>query len=119
VICRVYFVRNLLALVPKSHQSMVAALFRTIFAQPDPATVATTWDAVRDQLAALFPKIGPLMDEANAEVLAFSAFPRSRWSNKINKLLAHPVTAKRGDQCASLIRTRVTSIVTRNRVDWW
>jgi putative transposase len=77
--CRVHFVRNLLALVPKSHKDMVAAVFRTIFAQPDPATVADTWDAVRDQLAAAFPKIGPLMDTAKAEVLAFTAFPRNHW----------------------------------------
>ena len=27
-----------------------------------------------------FPKIGPLMDEAKAEVLAFSAFPRAHWA---------------------------------------
>ena len=77
--CRVHFARNLLALVPKSHKDMVAAVFRTIFAQPDPATVAATWDSVRDQLAAAFPKIGPLMDDAKAEVLAFTAFPRSHW----------------------------------------
>jgi putative transposase len=77
--CRVHFVRNLLALVPKSHKDMVAAVFRTIFAQPDTATVAATWDSVRDQLAAAFPKIGPLMDEAKAEVLAFTGFPRSHW----------------------------------------
>ena len=44
---------------PSRHQDMVAAVFRTIFAQPDPATVASTWDEVRDQLAARFPKIGP------------------------------------------------------------
>src|SRR5215210_6694945 len=62
--CRVHFVRNLLALMPKSHKDMVAAVFRTIFAQPD---------------AAAFPKIGPLMDHAKAEVLAFTAFPRSHW----------------------------------------
>ena len=37
---------------------MVAAVFRTIFAQPDPDTVAATWDEVRDQLAAPFPKVG-------------------------------------------------------------
>jgi putative transposase len=78
--CRVHFARNLLALVPKSHTDMVAAVFRTIFAQPDAQTVAATWDDVRDQLAARFPKIGPLMDEAKAEVLAFTAFPRSHWS---------------------------------------
>jgi putative transposase len=78
--CRVHFARNLLALVPKSHQDMVAAVFRTIFAQPDPDTVSSTWDQVRDQLADRFPKIGPLMDEAKCEVLAFSAFPRTHWT---------------------------------------
>ena len=49
---------------------MVAAVFRTIFAQPDPATVASTWDQARDQLAERFPKIGVLMDDGRAEVLA-------------------------------------------------
>jgi putative transposase len=78
--CRVHFARNLLALVPKTHTDMVAAVFRTIFAQPDASTVAATWDEVRDQLAKSFPKIGPLMDEARAEVLAFTAFPRAHWA---------------------------------------
>ena len=77
--CRVHFARNLLALVPKTHTDMVAAVFRTIFAQPDAKTVAATWDEVRDQLAGRFPKIGPLMDEAKTEVLAFTSFPRSHW----------------------------------------
>ena len=78
--CRVHFARNLLAHVPKGQQNMVAAVFRTIFAQPDPATVEATWDSVRDQLAARFPKLGPLMDTAKAEVLAFTAFPRAHWT---------------------------------------
>ena len=78
--CRVHFARNLLAHVPKTHSNMVAAVFRTIFAQPDAQTVAATWDEVRDQLADRFPKIGPLMDTAKAEVLAFTAFPRAHWS---------------------------------------
>jgi putative transposase len=78
--CRVHFARNLLAHVPKGQQNMVAAVFRTIFAQPDPATVEATWDSVRDQLAARFPKLGPLMDDAKAEVLAFTAFPRAHWT---------------------------------------
>ena len=51
---------------------MVAAVFRTIFAQPDAKTVAATWDEVRDQLSRSFPKVGPLMDDAKAEVLAFT-----------------------------------------------
>ena len=78
--CRVHFARNLLALVPKSHQDMVAAVFRTIFAQPDPTTVSSTWDQVRDQLGDRFPKIATLMDDAKTEVLAFTAFPRAHWT---------------------------------------
>ena len=78
--CRVHFARNLLALVPKSHQDMVAAVFRTIFAQPDPSAVSSTWDRVRDQLAERFPKIATLMDDAKTEVLAFTGFPRAHWT---------------------------------------
>jgi putative transposase len=77
--CRVHFARNLLALVPKSHKDMVAAVFRTAFAQPDAVAVAQAWDQVRDQLSGTFPKIGPLMDHAKTEVLAFAAFPRQHW----------------------------------------
>jgi transposase-like protein len=77
--CRVHFIRNLLAHVPKAQVDMVAAVFRTIFAQPDPDSMGATWDQVRDQLAGRFPKIGPLMDDAKAEVLAFNAFPRAHW----------------------------------------
>lgn len=77
--CRVHFTRNLLAHVPKTHADMVAAVFRTIFAQPDPAAVNRSWEEVRDQLAATFAKVGPLMDDAKAEVLAFTAFPKAHW----------------------------------------
>jgi Transposase, Mutator family len=77
--CRVHFARNLLALVPKTHTGMVAAVFRTIFAQPDPKAIAATWDEVRHQLTGRFPKIGTLMYTAKAEVLAFTAFPRPHW----------------------------------------
>jgi putative transposase len=77
--CRVHFARNLLALIPKSHKDMVAALFRTIFAQPNRDAVWAAWEEVRDQLVKTFPKVGPLMDAAKAEVLAFTAFPKAHW----------------------------------------
>jgi putative transposase len=77
--CRVHFARNLLALIPRSHKDMVAALFRTIFAQPDPGAVGAVWEEVRDQLVKTFPKVGPLMDAGKAEVLAFTAFPKPHW----------------------------------------
>lgn len=77
--CRVHFIRNLLASVPRTHQHMAAAVFRTIFAQPDADAVTAAWDQVGDQLAASFPKVGPLMADARSEVLAFTAFPAAHW----------------------------------------
>ena len=78
---KVHFARNLLAPDPKGQMDMVAAVFRTIFAQPDAEAMAAvaTWESVRDQLAARIPKIGPLMDAAKVEVLAFNTFPRAHW----------------------------------------
>ena len=58
---------------------MAAALFRTIFAQPDAGAVTEAWDQVTDQLADRFPKTGPLMTGAKTEVVAFATFPRAHW----------------------------------------
>ena len=70
---------NLLALVPRTHQHMAAAVFRTVFAQPDPEAVDAAWDEVAAQLGARFPKVAALMADAKPEVLAFAAFPRAHW----------------------------------------
>ena len=77
--CRVHFIRNLLALVPRTHQHMAAAVFRTVFAQPDAQAVTAAWNQVSDQLAASFPKVGPLMADAKEEVLVFTVFPAAHW----------------------------------------
>ena len=77
--CRVHFARNLLACVPKGNQEMVAAAFRTIFAQATSEEMSTQWDHVRTTFSARFEKAARLMDEAKEEVLAFSAFPRAQW----------------------------------------
>jgi putative transposase len=77
--CRVHFARNLLAHVPKDKADMAASMFRMVFAQPDAAAVTATWDEIRDRLAMSFPKIGPLMDDAKSEVLAFTTFPKAHW----------------------------------------
>jgi putative transposase len=77
--CRVHFARNLLAHVPKAQADYVAAAFRAIFAHATPEEVEAAWEKTREEFAARFPKLGPLMDEAKAEVLAFTAFPRAHW----------------------------------------
>jgi putative transposase len=77
--CRVHFARNLLATVPKGNQEMVAAAFRTVFAQATRDEMAAQWDHVRATFAERFEKAARLMDGAKDEVLAFSAFPRAQW----------------------------------------
>ena len=77
--CRVHFARNLLALVPKAEADSVAAAFRLVFAQNTRPEVEAAWDKARDEFAARYPKTGPLMDEAKAEVLAFAAMPKAHW----------------------------------------
>jgi putative transposase len=78
--CRVHFLRNILAYVPKAQQSMVAALVRTVFAQADQAQARQQWRQVADQLRPQFRKVAEAMDEAEDEVLAHMAYPTALWS---------------------------------------
>src|SRR6059058_3899201 len=62
--CRTHAMRNLLTRVPKSAQSFVATMVRTIFAQPDAATVFEQHARIVDQLEGRFPEAAALLDEA-------------------------------------------------------
>lgn len=77
--CRVHFLRNLLALVPKGHQEMVAAAVRTIFAQPDAEHVRSQLEVIAGMLGRQFPKVEALLREANDDITAFADFPVSHW----------------------------------------
>src|SRR5690606_17187830 len=54
--CRVHFVRNLMATIPKAHAEFVAAAFRSIFTLTDPDAVSARWDEVESTLAERFPR---------------------------------------------------------------
>jgi transposase-like protein len=77
--CRVHFVRNVLARVPKSAQAMVAATVRTIFQQPDRRAAQAQLAHVVATLADRFPKVVPLLVEAEEEILTFYDFPTEHW----------------------------------------
>jgi transposase-like protein len=77
--CRTHFMRNLLTRVPKSAQSFVATMVRTIFAQPDTQTVHEQHRRIVDQLETRFPEAAALLEEAAADLLAFTAFPKEHW----------------------------------------
>ena len=54
---------------------VVAAAIRQAFNQPDKKTAVETWRHVADQLRARWPKLADLMDESEADVLAYMSFP--------------------------------------------
>jgi len=77
--CRTHFVRNLLTRVPKAAQPAVATMVRSIFAQPDAASVREQHARIVEQLSLRFPAAAELLDEAAAELLAFTSLPKELW----------------------------------------
>jgi transposase-like protein len=77
--CRVHFLRNVLARIPRGRAEMVLALVRTIWSQPDPAAVREQLDEVAAKLAGGFPAVAAMLVEAREDVTAFAAFPFAHW----------------------------------------
>jgi putative transposase len=73
--CRVHFMRNLLARVPKAAQAMVAATVRTIFQQAERTTAQRQLREVCTTLRARFPQAVALLEEAEEEIFTFYDFP--------------------------------------------
>ena len=73
--CRVHFMRNALAYAGKTQRRIVSAWIGTAFAQDDAAAARTQWRQVADQARPRVPKLAALMDEAEADVLAYMNFP--------------------------------------------
>jgi putative transposase len=74
--CRVHFMRNVLAHAGRHGRRVVAAFIGTAFVQDDADTARAQWRQVADQLRPKVPKLAAVMDEAEADVLAFMSFPR-------------------------------------------
>jgi len=77
--CRTHYHRNLLTKVPKSAQPWVSTLVRTIFEQPDAASVRAQHAQVVAALEAKLPAAAAHLDAARDDILAFTAFPREVW----------------------------------------
>lgn len=77
--CRVHFLRNVLAKVPKGSAEMVAAAVRTIFAQPDAGAVADQLDSIAAKLGRQFPAVETMLRDAATDICAFAAFPQAHW----------------------------------------
>jgi putative transposase len=67
--------RNALAYAGKTQRRIVSAWVGTAFAQDDAAAARKQWREVADQARPRVPKLAALMDEAEADVLAYMGFP--------------------------------------------
>jgi len=124
--CRVHFMRNVLAKIPKTSGEMVAAAIRTIFAQPDAAHVAAQFDEITTMLERQFPVISEMLRDAREDLLAFSAFPVAHWrkiwsTNPLERL--HKEIKRRNNVVgifpndASVVRL-VTAVVADTNDEW-
>jgi transposase-like protein len=89
--CRVHFMRNALATVPKLAQQMVAATLRTIFVQPDEAAAHEAVERICRLFEKRYPALVACLREAEVDILAYYGFPpehrRQVWStNSLERL---------------------------------
>ena len=75
--CRVHFLRNLLTQVPKSTQTIVATLVRSIFAQPDEAEVLAQHQRVWSSSPTASPRPVPCWRRPVRRCWRLPASPRS------------------------------------------
>jgi len=89
--CRTHYAANLMSLTPKSSWGWVKALLHSVYDQPDAAAVHAQFDRVVDALAGKLPEVAEHLENARADILAFTAFPkevwRQVWSNNPNERL--------------------------------
>lgn len=78
--CRVHMMRNLLSYVPQGDKSLVAALVRTVFAQPSRQAADQQLLEVTRVLESRWPKAATVLVQAADDVLAYMAFPKEHWT---------------------------------------
>ena len=105
--CRVHFMRDVLAVVPKNNAEMVAAAIRTIFAQPDAEHTGEQLEVIAMMLGTQLPKVEHMLCEAREDLLAFAGFPSSHWKRIWStKHGLHPHGRNRGKASVRWARRR-------------
>ena len=89
--CRTHYAANLMAATPKSQWGWVKALLHSVYDQPDAQAVHAQFDRVLEGLHDKLPAVAEHLEDARADILAFTIFPkvlwRQIWSNNPNERL--------------------------------
>ncbi|CAK0745793.1 transposase [Azospirillaceae bacterium] len=73
--CRVHWMRNALAYVPKAQQTIVSAALRQIFSQENEQAAHKTFRQIADQFRDRWPRLAEFMNASEDDVLAYMSFP--------------------------------------------
>lgn len=77
--CRVHFIRNMLAHIPKRDKTAVADAVRMVFDQSDRYTAGLELHSLVDRLQNHYPEAAKLLAEAEDDILVYKTFPRVHW----------------------------------------
>ena len=77
--CRTHYAANLMAITPKSSWGWVKALLHSVYDQPDAQAVHAQFDRIIESLAEKLPTVAEHLENARADLLAFTAFPKEIW----------------------------------------
>jgi transposase-like protein len=77
--CTVHFLRDMLGHVTRAQQPLVSGAIRGIFTATTGAEARVRLGQVVEQLAPHAPKVARLLQDAEADLLAFYAFPAEHW----------------------------------------
>ncbi|MFE6858301.1 IS256 family transposase [Nocardia sp. NPDC057668] len=77
--CRTHYTVNLMSICPKSSWPWVRTLLHSVFDQADTESVAAQYDRMLDALGEKLPKVADHLDNARADLLAFTGFPKQIW----------------------------------------
>lgn len=77
--CRVHFMRNVLSQVAKRDGPEVLERIRSIFAQTTAEEARQHLHAAAATLERKHPKVAAMLEEAEADLLAYTAFPQPHW----------------------------------------
>jgi putative transposase len=77
--CRTHYAANLMSVTPKASWPWVRTLLHSVYDQPGAAAVHAQFDRFTDAVAANLPQVAAHLDQARADVLAFTSFPKEIW----------------------------------------
>jgi putative transposase len=77
--CRTHYAANLMSATPKSSWGWVKAMPHSVYDQPDTKAVHAQFDRVIDTLDEKLAAVAEHLEEARADILAFTAFPKEIW----------------------------------------